>query len=124
MPRLRSARARVVEIATHLVRCRVRFWHDPSVPATARVGPEVGDELPMLPSEHRLSAMEGRPSVAGKPSSRQTVRGPARIVTAARDPKQTSRSRDAVLHNSPHTGVKRVTPASFKQRYDRLTLDA
>jgi hypothetical protein len=28
MPRLRSARARAVEIATHLLRCRVRFWHD------------------------------------------------------------------------------------------------
>jgi hypothetical protein len=28
MPRLRSARARAVEIATHLLRCRVRFWHE------------------------------------------------------------------------------------------------
>jgi hypothetical protein len=27
MPRLRSARATAVEIAMHLLRCRVRFWH-------------------------------------------------------------------------------------------------
>ena len=24
------------------------YWHEPSVPATARVGPEVGVELPMV----------------------------------------------------------------------------
>jgi hypothetical protein len=28
MPRLRSARARAVEIVMHLLRCRVRFWHE------------------------------------------------------------------------------------------------
>jgi hypothetical protein len=49
------------------------YWHEPSVPGTARAGPEVGVERPMLPAGHRLSAMEGRPSVAGKPSSRQPV---------------------------------------------------
>jgi hypothetical protein len=50
-----------------------RVWHEPSVPPAARVGPEVGVELPMPLAEPRLSAMEGRPSVAGKPSSRQPV---------------------------------------------------
>jgi hypothetical protein len=33
MPRLRSARARAVEIAMHLLRCRVRFWHERDHPA-------------------------------------------------------------------------------------------
>jgi hypothetical protein len=28
------------------------FWHEPSVPATARVGPEVGVELPMVRAGH------------------------------------------------------------------------
>jgi len=50
-----------------------RLWHEPTVPATARVGPEVGVELPMARAGHRLSAMEGRPSAAGKLSSRQPV---------------------------------------------------
>ena len=40
----------------------------PSVPATARVGPEVGNELPMLPAGHRISAMEGGPSVSYTPT--------------------------------------------------------
>ena len=31
---------------------RVRFWHEPSVAATARVGPEVGVELPMVRAGH------------------------------------------------------------------------
>jgi hypothetical protein len=61
------------EFSTLLGRASVRIWHEPSLPATAGVGPEVGVELPMLPAGHRLSAMEGRPSVAGKPSSRQPV---------------------------------------------------
>ena len=34
---------------------------------------KLGLSCPMLPAGHRLSAMEGRPSVAGKPSSRQPV---------------------------------------------------
>ena len=29
-----------------------RLWHEPSVPATARVGPEVGVELPMVRAGH------------------------------------------------------------------------
>ena len=29
-----------------------RNWHDPSVPAAARVGPEVGVELPSVAREH------------------------------------------------------------------------
>ena len=51
----------------------VAYWHEPSVPPTARAGPEVGVELPMLPAGHRLSAMEGRPSAARLVSSRQPV---------------------------------------------------
>ena len=44
-----------------------RYWHEPSVAATARVGLEVGLEPPMVRAGHRLSAMEGRPSVGYTP---------------------------------------------------------
>ena len=48
-------------------------WHEPTVPATARVGPEVGVELKIAFRSARPSAMEGRPSVAGMPSAGQPL---------------------------------------------------
>ena len=57
----------------------VRCWLDPSVPAAARPGLEVGDEPPMLLAGQRLSAMEGRPSVG-----RQSTRRPQWLRRAQR----------------------------------------
>ena len=53
----------------------------PSMPATARVGPVVGVELPRDP-RGALTFRNGR----------ETVRGRHAIFTAARDPKPTLRS--------------------------------
>ena len=50
-------------------------WHEPSVPATARVGPKVGVELPVLPA----GALTFR-------NGRETARGQRAVLRAARDP--------------------------------------
>ena len=82
------------------------YWHDPSVPATVRVGPEVGVELPMV-ALGALTFRNGRETVRRRSANRlakMTLSGPRSpylILTWPTVPLLTASSSIVVLMLTP-----------------------